>query len=277
MAVRIGFVDDNADNFHANVYLKALRDPLKKRGYVVSGVTALQKKAGQAWAKANGVTWCKTPAELNAISDVFMVLAPSTPETHLELCKWVFPFGKPTYVDKTFAPDLATAKKIFALADKHGTCIQTTSALRYTSVQKSAAEAGAVKHVVSWGPGGSFGEYAIHPVEMAISVLGAEAESLCRRGSGKHSQLLINFSGGRTAVVNVYVQTNTPYAASITTDEKTELVTVDTSALFVDTMAAILDFFDAGKPNIARAESLTIRRILDVAEQPRALKGFVKL
>jgi hypothetical protein len=49
--------------------------------------------------------------------------APSTPETHLELCQAVLPFGKATYVDKTFAPDLATAREIFALADQHAAAV----------------------------------------------------------------------------------------------------------------------------------------------------------
>ena len=47
--------------------------------------------------------------------------------------------------------------------------------------------------------------------------------------------------------------------------------------MFRDTAAAVLDMFESGKANIDRKESLTIRRILDVAGQKRALKGFVTL
>ena len=47
--------------------------------------------------------------------------------------------------------------------------------------------------------------------------------------------------------------------------------------LFIDTAAAVLDFFAAGRPNIPRAESLIIRRILDAAAKPQALKRFVPL
>ena len=38
-------------------------------------------------------------------------------------------------------------------------------------------------------------------------------KSLMRRGSGDLSQLLINFDGDRTGVANVYVNTQTPFAA----------------------------------------------------------------
>jgi len=276
---RIGFVDYRLDNFHSNVYLKHARGELKGRGHVVAGCFALDEEEGRTWAEANEVPYFDSVAALDPEVDFYFVLAPSNPEVHLELCEMVFPFGKPTYVDKTFAPDLATAERIFELADEHGVPMQTTSALRYTQVQDYVEEVGreAVRHMVSWGDGGSFGEYAIHPVELVVSRMGAEAESLMRRGTGDESQLLINFSGGRTAVVNVYTKARTPFAASVTTSEATRLIEVDTAAIFVRLAAAVLDLFDSGKPDIDRAESLMIRRILDAADEPEALGNFVPL
>src|SRR3954466_2292984 len=117
MAKRIGFVDYKLENYHANVYLKALRGPLKDRGWAVAGAWAMDAADGTAWARKNGVAYFASPAALDAHVDAYMILAPSNPELHLELCRQVFPFGKTTYVDKTFAPDLATAKQIFQLAE----------------------------------------------------------------------------------------------------------------------------------------------------------------
>lgn len=276
---RIGFVDYDLENFHANVYLAAFRNELKARGYTVAGCTAMLAVEGRAWAAKNDVPYYQSIAELDGAVDYYMVLAPSNPETHLDLCRRVLPFGKTTYVDKTFAPDLATARQIFALADEAHAAIQTTSALRYTNVQAYALQADrdGVQHMVTWGGGRSFEEYAIHPVELAISCMGAQAERLMRRGTGDCSQLLIDFSAGRTAVINVYTNADTPFAAGITTAQRTQLLTVDTSRLFIDMAAAILDLFDTGGPGIDRAESLMIRRILDVAHTPEALQGFVSL
>ncbi len=276
---RIGYVDYKLENFHANIYLKILRGELKERGYTVAGCTAARAKESRGWAETNQVPYYDSVAELNEHVDVFMVLAPSNPEAHLAMCEQVLPCGKTTYVDKTFAPDLATAQRIFALADQHGCAMQTTSALRYTNVQSCVNDIGKanVRHMVAWGGGGSFGEYAIHPVELVISCMGPKVESLMRRGTGRQSQLLLNFTGGRTAVINVYVNAQTPFAASVTTNAGTQQFTVDDSRLFVDTAAGILDFFDAGRPNIARAESLAVRSILDAADSPQALKGFVEL
>lgn len=276
---RIGFVDYDLDNFHANVFVAAFRNELKEQGFTVAGCTAMREPEGRAWAEKNGVTYFADAAALDEAVDAYAVLAPSHPETHLALCQRVLPFGKSTYVDKTFAPDLATAGEIFALADQHGAPIQTSSALRYTNVQSHVNEVGrdAVLHMVAWGGGSSFGEYAIHPTELVVSCMGAQAESMMRRGTGDQSQLLMNFSGGRTAVINVYANTDTPFAASVTTATATTLIEVDTSHLFVDMARAILDFYEAGQPTIDRTESLAIRRILDVAATPEALAGFVRL
>jgi len=273
---RIGFVDDNLDNFHARVTLEALRGPLKDRGYTLAGATALQHEKSRAWAAKNNVEYFDTPAALDKAVDVYAILAPSTPKTHEELCAAILPFGKTTFVDKTFAPDAATAERIFKMADQHKVALQSSSALRYTAVQKSLNRDD-VRHVVVWSPGGSYDEYAVHPVEMAVSCLGPEVQSMMRRGTDAESQLLLNFSGGRTAVVNVYVKHRTPYAASVTTSKETRYVEVDTKPLFVDAAAGMLDFFAAGKALVDRRETLAVMRILDASRDPAALQGFIKV
>ncbi|MGH7214392.1 MAG: hypothetical protein ACREIT_06485, partial [Tepidisphaeraceae bacterium] len=180
MTMRIGFVDKSLENYHANVFHGLITNDLKDRGFVVAGCTALDEAGGREWASKNGVAYHAAPERLNEQVDCFMVLAPGDPSVHLELCQRVFLFGKPTYVDKTFAPDLATARRIFELADRHRVSVQTTSALRYTDVQRHVAKlggggAGRVRHMVAWGGGRSFAEYAIHPVELVVSCMGPGA------------------------------------------------------------------------------------------------------
>jgi len=276
---RIGIVDDYLDNYHSRTYLKILREQLKDRGFEVTGAYALQAEKGRQWCQEYGVTWYDSVAELNEVVDFFAVLAPGTPQVHLELCQQVFPFSKPTFVDKTFAPDAETAERIFALADEHDVVIETSSALRYTPVQEFVKSVGRdkIRHVVTWGPGGSFDEYAIHPLEMAISCLGHEVEGVMRRGDDRFSQLLLNCSGGRTAVVHVYVGSRTPYAAMVSTSEETRYINGQDGQLFVNAAAAILDFFDAGQSRIDRRETMAIMRILDAARDARSREGFVGL
>lgn len=279
MSKQIGFVDFKLDNFHANTYLAAIRKDLIGRGFAVTGCYSLDEASGRPWAEKNGVPYFDSVAKLDKAVDYYAILAPSNPETHWELCKKVFPMRKTTYLDKTSAPDFKTLAKIFALADKHGVNMQTSSALRYTNIQAHVREVGAanVRHMVAWGGGRSFEEYAIHPVEIVVSCMGPNAERLMARSVENQRQLVIDFSGGRTAIVNVYTNAGTPFAASVTTDKETKYITADCSHLFLDMAAAILDLFETGKATIDRAESLTIRRILDVAMKPNAIGKFVKL
>jgi predicted dehydrogenase len=276
--MRIGYVDYKLENYHANTFLKLFREQLKARGASVVGCFGLDQEIARTWSAKNDVPLFSSVKELAANVDAFMVLAPGNPETHLTLCEMTLPLGKPTYVDKTFAPDLATAKKIFALASEHRVAMQTTSALRYTNVQEELKQGGApLRHMVAWGGGRSFAEYAIHPLELIISCMGPDALSVMRRGTGDQSQLLINFSDDRTAVANVYTNSDTPFAATFSTAQGTRYVKVDDGKIFLNTAAAIIDFFEAKKPNIDQRESLMIRRILDVAEDPGVTKGFVRL
>lgn len=276
---RIGFVDLNLDNYHANVFLQALRGPLASRGFTVTGATGAKVAESRAWAEKNSIPFFEKDRDLNAVVDFFMILAPSNPEVHLGLCERILPFRKPTYVDKTFAPNHDVARKIFMLADQHGTPVQTSSALRYTNVREEVGKAAPaqVEHMITWGGGGSFDEYAIHPIELLVSVMGHEAASLMRRGAPERAQLLVEFSGGRTGVVNIFPKTNTPFAASFTTSQATRHVEVEVGKIFINNQAAVLDFFEAGKPNVDRRESLTVMRLLDAARDPRSRHGFVAL
>lgn len=272
----LGFIDHDLDNFHAEKFLEILRGDLAARGWEVGGACATDEARGRAWCEANGVTYVHDPAALDERVDAYMVLAPSNPELHPALCDKVLAFGKPVYVDKPFAADSGAAEALFAAADANGVVMQTSSALRYTNVQAFAREH-AVRHMVAWCAGSNFPEYAIHPVEMVVSCMGTSAARLMRRGDGDASQLLIDFDGGRTAVVNVYCNTVTHYAAAVTTEDKTEHLMVDTPRMFVDLASAVLDMFESGKANVPRDETLLVRRILDTAADPAALDGFVDL
>jgi hypothetical protein len=275
---RIGFVDYRLDNYHAEVYLKAIRGPLAARGYEVVGATAIEGEVSRAWAEERKLPYFADVASLAPLVDYFVILAPANPELHLEMCEAVFPLGKPTFVDKTFAPDEPTARQIFALADAHRTPIQTTSALRTTAVQAFVRELPSpVQSLLVFSSGTTFAEYGIHPVELAVSCLGHDAERVMRLGPEAHPQWLLQFSGNRTALIDFNPEVEIPFSAIVSTQQGSERIEVDGGTLFLDAAASILDFFDAGRPLIDRRESLMVRRILDLAMSDEARGAFVDL
>jgi predicted dehydrogenase len=276
---RIGFVDNNLDNFHSRTYLRILQEDLKRHGFTVNGAFALEAELSRAWAADNDLPFFGNMKDLAEQVDYFAILAPSSPELHLQLCGMVLPFGKPVFVDKTFAPNAATATKIFAMADRHNAVVQTSSALRYTAVQDYVNDIGRenVKHMVTWGGGSSFEEYIVHPLELAISCLGADVVEVMRRGTESQSQLLLNFTNGRTAVVNLYSNARTPYAATVTSDKATKYISVDTKALFVRATRGLIDFYRSAEPQIDRRETMAIMQVIDASGDPNSLERFVKV
>jgi len=278
-ALRVGFIDFQLENYHANIFLKAIRHDLTGCGAKVTGCYALDAPAGRVWAQKNQVPWYDSPLAMKDDVDALMILAPSNPELHLKLVQKSVPLGKPIYLDKPAAQNARTLERIFELVDEHGVALQTSSALRYTAVQQELSRYGreVLEHIISWAPGRSFEEYGIHPVEMAVSCLGSEAESLLCRQSGNFWQLLVNFSRGRTATIHLALSTAMPYAGMLLVQGQSMYITPDTSRIFVEATSAILQFLKSGQPNIPREESLAVMRILDAAAKPAARKRFIRL
>lgn len=275
---RIGFVDKNLDNFHANVYLSAVRGALAERGYTVAGATALESEAGKLWSAEKDVPYFASSEELAEHVDYFVILAPSNPEVHLQLCEEVFPLKKQTFVDKTFAPDLATAKQIFELADQFGVAVQSTSALRTTNVQEYlASEPNRLESMFITSAGPTFEEYGIHPVELAVSCLGEDVTSFIRLGNNSHPRILLTFSGNRHAMIDFNCDADVPFSATLVTEAGYRHLEVDTDTLFVAAAASILDFFDSGQAMIDRKETLAVRQILDLASQATTAGGPVEI
>ncbi len=276
---RLGYVDNDLNNFHAKIYLSLLRGELATRGFTIAGCFGLLTEPCRAWAAANDVPYFADAQELDAHVDGYLVLAPGHPELHLELFERVAGFGKPVFVDKPSAQDAATLERLFALADERGVAVQSSSALRCTAIQQRVREVGAdqLQHVVAWGGGRSFEEYGIHPTELAVSCLGGQAQRVACRRNGDFTQLLVDFADGRTAVINVACNRPTPFAATLVFAKSTEHLVVDNNVLFRDAAGAILDFFAAGQAQIDRRETLAIRRILDAAEPALARGGWINL
>lgn len=276
---RIALVDYNLENYHADTFLKLLRGSLRNRGFDVAAATALKVEEGRRWARNNEVRYVDRVEDLVDLADCFMVLAPDNSEVHLELCEATFPLARPTFVDKTFAPDLATAQKLFDLAKKHQTPMQSSSGLRYTNVQAEVAANSAepLTQMTAWGGGMNFKDRAIHPIEMLVSCMGHDATHVLCEADGPRTNLLIRFAGGRTGLVHLFAGAETPYAASLVTEKHTRYIPVNMSTLYSNLMSAVLDFFGTGQPTVDPRETLTVMKLIDAGGDPRARGQFMAL
>ena len=189
------------------------------------------------------------------------MLAPSNPETHLRLAEKVLPFGKRTYIDKTFEPDYETAQKIFAIAQKYGTPFFSSSALRF------GTELGEVKNPVTVavkGGGGNLPEYIVHQAEMVVKTLGLGAKSVVTEQLGdNHYSIKIGYKDERSATMEY--RPDYPFAIEWETKDGQKRNAEIVSDMFVYLLENILRFYEDGELPFDSAQTLEVMKIREAA------------
>ena len=249
---KIGFIDYYISEWHANNYPNWMADACAKLGYdykvayawaemdksPLDGVTTAE------WCEKFGAEKCETIEELCEKSDVIVILAPSNPETHLRLAEKALKYGKRTYIDKTFAPDYATAVKIFEAGKAGNSPFFSTSALRYCEEMNYYETLKDVKSVIITGPGGSFEEYIIHQVEMLVKICNKKPVKAKVETVGLTSECTVMYEDGTRA--KLIYSPRYPFTAyaddGVESGEQKPIV----SGYFPALMEEILKFFETG-------------------------------
>lgn len=266
MKKKIGFIDLFIDEWHANNYPAMFReDPLFENfelGYAYEKENHGGKDL-QSWCKEYGMLPASSIEEVVEKSDVLCVLAPSNPEVHEELVALPLESGKPTYLDKPFAPSLAAAERIFAKAKKYNAPLMTSSALRFGKeiLEKKAEFAGSASYVSVNGCGRSFEEYGIHIIEMAVSLLGCGStgvKKLCQSPAGTAFQVL--YDDARTALLHYHPHMK--YSITAANEECAHTFTASTD-IFKNLISAMLKFYLTGVSPVPEKETLEVIRLLE--------------
>lgn len=119
--IKIGYIDYYLDEWHANTAPKHFKEQVGdevKVCYAYGEITAPNGTTSEQWCEKMGVEYCATISEVIEKSDVLMVLAPDNCERKEDLAREALASGKPCFVDKPFGTDLASAKRMFEIAEK---------------------------------------------------------------------------------------------------------------------------------------------------------------
>ncbi len=264
---KIGFVDYYISEWHANNYPKWIKEQNEKIGadfevayaYAERDISPVDNRTTDEWCEAFGVKKCDTVSELCEKSDYIIILAPSNPEKHLGYAKAVLPYGKPTYIDKTFTEDLAVADEIFKIAEEYGTPFFSTSALRYANELDGLSD---VKNLIVTGGGSSLDEYVVHQAEMAVKLLKdsiASAEAVCQ---GAQRIIHLVTEGGKKASL-IY---SPALSFSVTAESSggTSVYRPITSEFFPALISDILRFFDDKTVSFDISELREVMRMRDM-------------
>ncbi len=263
---KIGIIDYFIDEWHSNTYLGLFEKASKELGvdykvtYAYAEVEQPGKMLTDDWCAKNNVTRCYSIEELCEKSDNILILAPANPETHLKYAQIALSYGKTTYIDKTFAPDLQTAKEIFAIAEKYNTKIFTSSALRYA---EEIAGYTNVKNVMIKGGGRSLEEYIIHQIEMAVKMTGgAQAEQVHVFHSAKQSTTVVEYAD-KTVTLS-YSNSGWGFSVDVETENANcEFKNIEKGTEFYRLVESIVKFFETNEEPFDKKETLAVLAIRD--------------
>ena len=266
MKKKIGFIDLFIDEWHANHYPAMFRaDPLFEN-FELGYAFEKENQGGRnlkEWCREYGMLPASSIEEVVEKSDVLCVLAPSNPEVHEELVASALESGKPTYLDKPFAPTFAAAERIFAKAKEFHAPLMTSSALRFGKeiLEEKKHFSGSASFVSVNGMGRSFEEYGIHIVEMAVSLLGCGAtgvKKLCQSPSGTAFQVM--YGDERTAFLHYHPLMD--YTITAANGECAHTFGASTD-IFKNLISAMLKFYLTGISPVPEKETLEVIRILE--------------
>ena len=261
----IGFIDYYISEWHANNYPAWIKEAGEKMGeeFVVKYawaeeyVSPVDGRNTDEWCEVFGVEKCQSIEELCEKADYILVLAPSHPEKHLEYAEKVFAYKKNTYVDKTFAPDVETAKKIFAVAEKYGTKFFSSSALRYG---EELSEVVGGKVMFTQGGGRNLPEYIIHQIEMVVKVLQEKAVRVRVEKQGCNQYIMtVQFENEKQATM-FYSQGYT-FGVCVEDENGKAQNKPALSNTFTGLIADILRFYLSGEVSFDGNETLEVIKI----------------
>lgn len=263
---KIGFVDYYLSEWHANNYPEFIANICRDTGdefcvayaWAEEYVSPVDGRNTDEWCSDLGVERCATIDELCKKSDFIVILSPDNPEKHLEYAKEVLKHGKRTYIDKTFAPDYATAKAIFDEGRTHNAPFFSTSALRYAEELKTLDCSGGL---VVIGGGSDIKDYAIHIVEIIVTLIKSRPLTLTSTVQGSQIISAICFEDGYKA--SFVYSPGAPFAVSCCNNAGEGQYTELTSDFFGHLMEDILKFFKDGILPFDSSETLTAMKLRD--------------
>ncbi len=217
--MKIGFIDYYLDEFHANNYPRWILNTLAQNETVEFYAWAEMDsphggRTTEQWCKDYGVTRLESIESVCEICDDLFLLSPDDPQNHLPYAERILPYQKPVFIDKTFAPDTETAKRIIALAEKYQTPFFSSSSLRFAEEYFSLTHK--AQSVIAHGSGWNFEVELIHPIEICAGLIGNGSTALMVSGNQNQLIAVLQYPDNRHSAIHYTHQCeNLDYSATV--------------------------------------------------------------
>ena len=246
---KIGFIDYYLDEWHANNYPEFIKNQANGEFEVCYAWAKIDSPleggmTNKEWSAKYGIPVLDSLDELLEKSDYIVVLSPDNPEMHEELCSLALKAGKNTYIDKTFAPDKATAIRIFEMAEKYGTKCYSSSALFYADEYADVNPDG-LSVINSSGPG-TYEMYSIHQIEPIVKLMGTGKKMrVMSVGTKDYPAMIIEYEDSRQARIANFPE-GAPFRMNFGYANGETAFTEVTSDFFGHCIKNMLKFFETG-------------------------------
>ncbi len=273
---KVGIIDNYISNFHANTYYKLfheITEEEKSEEYVITNIYAcldLSPTTGETtaqWCERTGAVAMNSVEDVCEAVDVIMILAPNHPHLHENYCKIAFSYGKPVYVDKTFAPNFATAKRIIDFGKENNTSFWSSSATRFEpELDEYLRNESHDIQTVSISSGNSFEIYSIHLVELMNTFIRSGAESVICHNNTANLVFQVNFENGKKAFINQACGTGGDFTCCPEIDGKCKKI-VCKNDFWKGFCRALLRFFENGEIPVSPENTLECIAVLDAMKK----------
>lgn len=198
---------------------------------------------------------------------------------HLEQAKLVIAAGKPLWVDKPVADDLADVIELFQLAKENNVPCWSSSAARFGEGVVDARDNEELGQIVACDVFGSssWAEkhpslylYGIHAVEPLFTVMGPGCETVQRTKTDGVDLVVGVWKGGRIGTFRDLRGGKTDFTTIVY--GKNKMITAKSSG-YAPLLKQIVKFFQTGNPPVPSEETIEIYAFMSAADESHAQGG----
>ncbi|MCD7032971.1 gfo/Idh/MocA family oxidoreductase [Metabacillus sp. GX 13764] len=218
------------------------------------------------------------PEEAAEAADAIIMTAVDG-RAHEELFEKVSGFRKPVFIDKPFAVNTGSARRMVQRAEDLGVPLMSSSALRFDDTLNSLLESEeeGVSGADCFGPmelepmqPGLFW-YGIHSAEMLYSIMGKGCRRVFADYAKSTEHVIAEWDDGRTGTIRGTRSGHGFFGALVHFETKPAFVEVQKTArsYYASLLEQILSFFCTGSPVPPLDETLEIIRFIEAANESR--------
>ncbi len=285
--IRLGMI--GLDTSHVIAFTQYLNDPKSKTGCrVVAGFPGGSPDFKASASRVEGYTQqLRDKHGLEIVDSIEelcrkvdgVLLESVDGRPHLEQARIVIAAGKPLWVDKPVADDLADVVELFRLAKEHNVPCWSSSSARFGEEVAGARDNEKLGQIVACDVFGtsSWAEkhpslylYGIHAVEPLFTVMGTGCETVRRIKTDRSDMVVGVWKGGRIGTFRDLRGGKSDFKTIIY--GSVGMVT-GASSSYGPLLIEIDKFFQTGKPPVSAEETIEIYAFMSAADESSARGG----